>query len=427
MNNLISSTFKNYPIIILVSAFTPYISPTSGIKGDNIIIYLFASLALVILITRQKFMFNKNLTIIFVIWVSVFIFLFTRTIFGGGFISSYALIAEIKNFSQPVAIMFIFLVMFFREKFEYIDLLLKRASIVLIFLLNINTIWIFLGMSFDLLNINQYFVREVALKAAGNNRFSGFFNQPMEAGIAYSVGLFSWMYLVSKKHINVKMKYVIMLALIFVGGIVSVSKIFIFGGIGIFFLNLIFRKNFLKKSKNLFLWIPIIIPISVTYLSNNWQGGSYFNRLFMFENIKEQGFINLITAGRFGGESSQQKKLMGMIWESSPFIGQGMGSQKIYDSAFFHFFSSGGLIALSMYILVIFYLIVISLNFFIYNYIREEAVYFFNIVAIIILASFGSPILTINRASVIIWVFVALLLLYINKRKSLEENFKSNF
>ncbi|MDF0727064.1 hypothetical protein PY093_10075 [Cytobacillus sp. S13-E01] len=420
MNKLISSTFKNYPILILISAFAPYVSPTSGIKGDNIVIYSLAIIAVGVLLIRQKFSVNKNLLIIFLIWLSVFIYLSTRTLLGGGYIDEYSLIAEIKNFSQPLAIMLIFLVFIYSDKIESIEIFLKKASLVLISLLSINTLWIFIDISFDLSYINQYFVRGVALNAAGNNRFSGVFNQPMEAGIAYSIGLFSWMYVVSKKYINVNFKYVLMLILLFIGGLVSVSKIFIFGGILLFIINIIFEKKSLMKLKKLLLWIPILLPFLIIYLSNNWQGISYLNRLFTIENYREQGFLYLLSAGRYGGNSSQQRGLLDMIWETSPMIGQGMGSQMIYDSAVFHFFSSGGLIALSMYLLLLTYLLIVSLHCFVHKKSRSETIFFFNIVLLIILATFGAPVLTVNRASVVVWVFISLLLWYINK-KSIKE------
>lgn len=403
------------PIIILISAFTPYISPTSGIKGDNIIIYLIALMSLIILLTRQKVLVNKYLTGIFMMWLVVFIFVVSRTVFGGGYISEYSFIAEIKNFSQPLAIMFIFLLIFLNFKIESIELILKKLSIILVFLLSINTLWIFVGWNIDVSSINNYFVRGVANNAAGNNRFTGIFNQPMESGIAYSIGLIAWIYLVSKKFIQINVKYVILLALVIVGGIVSVSKIFIFGGLSIFFINLILRKKVLINSRKLFFWIPIILPILVIYISDSWKGTSYLNRLFIFENYRESGFLNVITAGRMGGQNSQQGVYFGKIWQSSPLIGQGMGSQEIYDSAFYHFFSSGGLIALSIYILILLYLCYSSFSFFTIRSNGEESFFFLNITIIILISSFGSPVLTVNRASVICWVFICLIYVYFNK------------
>jgi hypothetical protein len=412
----ITATQKNYPLIILVSAFLPYISPTSGIKGDNLVVYSMLFFALSTLLIRQKIMVNKYLSNVLLIWLAAFIFLLSRTILGGGYINGYSFVAEIKNFSQPLAIIFIFLMLFYKISSETIDIILKKVSLLLVFLLSINTLWTFLGMSIDLFYINKYFVRETALNAAGNSRFSGIFNQPMEAGISYSIGLSSWMYLVSKKYISVNMKYVTILILLLVGGILSVSKIFIFGGIGIFVANFIFRKQILKKSKKLLVWLPILIPFTIIYLKN-WEGVTYLNRLFLLENYQRYGFLYLISAGRYGGEVSQQETYFNRVWNNSPLIGEGMGSQVIYDSAFFHFFSSGGIFALCMYILLIIYFLVTSIQSLLRKYSKDESFFYFNIVLIILFGSFGSPILTVNRASVIVWVFVSILLTRIYKKR----------
>ena len=65
----------------------------------------------------------------------------------------------------------------------------------------------------------------VAANAAGNGRFTGIFNQPAEAGVAYGVALFCLIYLAQRRQVRAAVTALCAAALI-AGGILTVSKIF---------------------------------------------------------------------------------------------------------------------------------------------------------------------------------------------------------
>ena len=71
----------------------------------------------------------------------------------------------------------------------------------------------------------------VAELAAGSGRYSGVFNQPAEAGIAYSLAAFCVVYLVRSGIVMPRTVWVAAWALIIVGGLMTLSKIFIVGGV----------------------------------------------------------------------------------------------------------------------------------------------------------------------------------------------------
>jgi hypothetical protein len=70
----------------------------------------------------------------------------------------------------------------------------------------------------------------VAANAAGNSRFTGIFNQPAEAGVAYGAALFSLIYLAQRREIRAGMTILCAVALI-VGGVLTISKVFLLGAL----------------------------------------------------------------------------------------------------------------------------------------------------------------------------------------------------
>lgn len=417
MNKLL----KNYPVFLILSAFGPYLSVSLGVKTDNLITYPFAFLIFFIVLKRVEIKINKSILILFCLWIFTFGFLLIRTIVGGGYISTSSFIAETKNFTQPIAILFSFLVILFGFTTEDNKKMIHKTLRILIICLTINTIWIFLGFFVDLTPINQFFWRgeeSTAVKAMSNGRYSGIFNQPVEAGVAYSIGLMTWLYLIENKVMKVGVKSAIQLVLIFIGGILTVSKVFIFGGISLFLVSIFFTKNLRSRLIKLLILLFVLGYPPYYYLVHTWDGLNYLLRFFSGYSYYQNGLLDLITAGRYGGENSQQQKFFSRVWEDSPILGQGLGSQQVYDSGFFHFFASGGIIALSAYILILLTFCWLLFEFFYYTGISSETILFLSLVAIIIMGSFGAPVLTLNRSSVILWALVGLLLRYLSLVKT---------
>jgi hypothetical protein len=264
--------------------------------------------------------------------------------------------------------------------------------------------------------IIQYFWREtesVASNAMTNGRYTGIFNQPMEAGIAYTIGLFAWLYLAENKFIDIRIKSTLSLILMVVGGLFTVSKVFLIGGLGLFIVGAILIKNVRSRIIRLSLLFTLLGFPAYNYLLNTWDGINYLFRFFD-KNSYQQGFINLITAGRYGGSNAQQGDFFSKIWESSPVYGEGLGSQRVVDSGFFHFFADGGIIGLVFYLLIIITICYSIIKFTYYTKFSSETKFFVGITILIIVASFGAPVFTLNRSSVIVWLFLGLLLNYLS-------------
>jgi hypothetical protein len=415
--NLQSSKF---PIIFIISAFCPYLSIQLGVRVEHFIIY--PSLFLILLMYKFKSI-NKYILIILALWSFIFIFLLTRTILDSNRASLVNILAEIDNFAQPIALMLIFASLIYAGINYEKDLLLRTSKVLVIFL-SLNTVWTIIGFITDVHFINEYFwggLSSVAINAEQMGRYSGIFNQPSEAGVAYSLGLFAIMYIMDReKKINIKHYFFIIFILF--GGIVTVSKIFLFGGLLLFLFSIFMHKKVRKKLPKLLIWIPILSYPAYVFLINSWDGFDFIGRFFNGNN--QQGFISLITAGRFGGAEgvqSQQSIFFSEILQTSPLIGAGMGHYQTVDTAFFHMFSNGGSIAMLIYLFILVFLFVLAIKFLIKCKFNSESKYFVMIVLLIFLGSFGVPILIINRSSIIIWVLISLLLRYYQVSKHCKE------
>ncbi|EGI2114813.1 hypothetical protein FH832_002877 [Listeria monocytogenes] len=409
-----SKLYSLYPILVLISAFGPYLSVSLGIKSDSLLIFMISPLFLLCAFLSNITRVKTSLFIIFAVWSSSVVYLLMRTLLSNTY-SLSSIIAEMKNLGHPIAIMMALMFVIFRNKDSGESLIIK-SSHILIYLLSLNTVWIFIGFFVDLSAINQWFWRgdeSVAYRAMSNGRFSGIFNQPMEAGIAYTIGLFAWVYLMDKRAVKIGLKYTLLLSLIIVGGLLSVSKVFIFGGLLIFIVNCLSIKSIRSRIVRLVILIVLIGFPVYELLSHTWNGFQYLFRFFDANN-QQQGLLSLLTAGRYGGTDAHQSSLFKSVWESNRMYGEGLGSQKVIDSAFFHFFGTGGLIGLALYILILISIAFVAIRFYLKYKGNAESRFLICIAIIIVLSSSGAPVLTLNRSSVIVWMFLSILISYLS-------------
>jgi 4-amino-4-deoxy-L-arabinose transferase-like glycosyltransferase len=262
----------------------------------------------------------------------------------------------------------------------------------------------------------QHFVRgetgtgfSVWQNAASMGRISGIFNQPMEAGIAYSIGLTAWMYWFSTtKRIGV-WKAVLLCGIV-IGGAMSVSKVFILGGVplGIFYFAWGYRIRALIRPKfiiSALLIVGFLVPISLVLMSK-WIGTQFFLRLFEAKSLPDRNLIAIYSAGRFGSDESSVTQLFSLTFREAPFCGFGFGAFSPLDNGYLEFFYQGGFVALFIYVVILFILSSHAVRF--YNLARNECRLLFILIFLIIGAGFGAPVFTINRSSIFLWALIVL-------------------
>jgi 4-amino-4-deoxy-L-arabinose transferase-like glycosyltransferase len=287
---------------------------------------------------------------------------------------------------------------------------------VICLLLAANTILAIASVFFDTWPLVRLFVREAAAtgtsvweNAALNGRYSGVFDQPMEAGVAYSAGLAAWVYWVARLG-RPATRHLILLGALVIGGFLSVSKVFILGGLplGMLYLVWMFRmkpSTIARYFVAALVFAAVFVPAAI-WLMYRWSGQGFFLRLFDADLISSQGLIALYSAGRFGGGPTTVASLFATTWAEAPLQGFGFGAFSPLDSAYIQFFYQGGLVALLFYGLA---LVALAVHAYRHRRVAPEESRLLMVLLVLVLgAGIGAPALTLNRSSVVLWTMIVL-------------------
>jgi hypothetical protein len=246
-------------------------------------------------------------------------------------------------------------------------------------------------------------VDSVAVRAAQLGRLSGIFNQPLESGMAYSLGAFLLVYWVHHER-RFSLASILIGALVLVGGLLSVSKVFFAGGLpGAALLLLWLERHRLHRA---LAWGAGALAATVGVISySNWQGASRLASHFR-PDANGQTWLEHSTAGRLG-RGGTLRPVLEQVLESSPLLGFGpAGVTSAYDSAYIEMLAIGGLVGLGLFLFVLTCLGVSAARL-PSGPMKALAV---ALVMFIIVAGLGAPTLTMNRAGVLLVVVVATVL-----------------
>jgi hypothetical protein len=238
-----------------------------------------------------------------------------------------------------------------------------------------------------------------AERAALAGRFSGVFNQPAEAGIAYGIAALCAWYVWRERP---RLLYPLLLAIV-AGGLLSVSKVFIFGGLPVV-LWLLLRGS-RTRGTALFVGVAAILGVIQSGIAGQWTGADSLGRLL--RPAEDQNLLTLFTAGRFGQDSTLSGAF-DQVWQVSPWFGFGIrGLMTPSDNAWLGAFIAAGVIGLAAYTATLLTIFVIAR--------REKTdagrAFATGLVVVIIAGSMGLAALTANRVTTLIWLLIALVAL----------------
>jgi hypothetical protein len=406
------------PFLMILTSFGPYVFMSLGLRTEQLFIYSLLPFSIMTLcLFRRSIVFSySNIAILFLLLL-VTLWTLIVTLFGPTQHKSiFDVLAGIENYIQPITIIFILNIFVkYQTQDEARNYFLKVINLIIILLLINCALSVFM-LFFNIEDIMRFFWRgtterfsSVGSRAASMQRLCGVFNQPMEAGLTYSLGIFLWVY---RNRIKGTLSTFDLLALIglMIGGILTVSKVFILGGLFVFLLYCI---NY-KTMRSFLSWkvvstFIVIIPVILILLSH-WERGLYFfTNIFKFSVTNPAEIIEVLTSGRYGVAESNVQALSLRVISESPLYGFGFAAADTVDSSYVQFFYQGGLVALFAYIGI---LIIIGWPGF-KNYLffhTEERRFLFFLFIFIVGAGIGAPVITVNRFSTVFWVVYFLLL-----------------
>ncbi|MFB8368086.1 hypothetical protein ACFC25_01840 [Pseudarthrobacter sp. NPDC055928] len=238
-----------------------------------------------------------------------------------------------------------------------------------------------------------------AERAAQMGRLSGIFNQPAEAGVVYGVAgiLAVWRYR------NKPKTTLMLLALISIGGMLCVSKVFILGGIPLILIHLWKSRAGFGNVGLLFGAALVAAGVAQSGFFQEWTGFNYLARLVAPD--QDQGLIEFYSAGRWNEEAGMMA-VFDVVVDASPVFGFGLaGIQMPYDSAWTEVMVLDGLLG-AVLLCIVYWAIFRMARRLLEPDLRLMATF---LALFLAGASLGIPSLTVNRASTIVWVVLALL------------------
>ena len=381
---------------------------------------------------RKNVKWDKNIFLLIALFLTNVFWILAVSLRNLSWTSPYRICAALDNFTQPVALIIIIYAAVTRLDRTARFNLLRVAGIAVIVMLCLNSFISILSMFYDTWPFLQYFVvaadtglatGAVMEMAATMGRFSGIFNQPAEAGLAYSIGLLAWVYMaVTSKRIN-SIAWVSLILLI-IGGSLSISKVFIIGGFSLsmlyWFWTVLSKKWLHIRKSTLFGGLICVLAgvAGVSLLTESWIGLDFFLRLFDPGSINDEGVISLFTAGRFGAEETSVKSLFAKTWNESPVIGFGvpLPDSGALDNAYIEFFIYGGIVGLTFYIAILAVILRVA-----FRGLRTDPQLGMLLMALWILiigVGIGVPVLTINRSSVLLWIILVITFGILSKRRT---------
>lgn len=236
----------------------------------------------------------------------------------------------------------------------------------------------------------------VASRAAGLGRVGGVFNQPAEAGLAYGCALLAAIFLWRARG----RLAVLPILLIFVGGTLTVSKVFLLGVAAAILLALVIGRG---VTRVLPLLLTLSAVVAVPLLSAVWSGASYWER---YRDIPQEQWVKVFSSGRFGSESALTETVSLITWHD-PITGFGAaGVLRAYDNAWVEAYALGGVLAVAA--LTLFMALAINVA----SSGRRSSLkaFFLALTLMYCVACAGVPAFTANRAGLYYWVIMGLIL-----------------
>jgi hypothetical protein len=243
----------------------------------------------------------------------------------------------------------------------------------------------------------------VAALAAGNFRYSGIFNQPAEAGAAYGLALFCLIWLAQRKVMPAVPTSACAVMLI-AGGMLTLSKIFLLGGIPFAVLTVLVTSRSRVKVIAAAA-IALIAARLATGVLPSWHGAAVLPGLIH----PGSSLAGTYSAGRYGNGGTLVPVVADVL-RSSPWYGFGAsGMDKAYDSLWVEALAVAGVVGAIMMVLV---LVVLA-----YRWLhlrstlgRPEWRLAGATLALAAGASLGLPSLTANRVCTLLWLIVGVLI-----------------
>ena len=395
--------------LILFSAFGPYINSALGLRLEQLVIYI--SFFLLVITGNLSVPRSPSLSWMLLCF-SILLFVPILTLYQGNYIRLSLVVAQFENYLQAPIVLLIFLAALQRASCNDHEDLFSRLTIILLYMLAINTVFSLYTISNPASELVRIFTgsREItadvqiagmtsAEASIGAGRVTGVFGQVFEGGYAYSLGLFLWVFNYKGTGKGGWLPYSLLL-MILIGGTLSFSKVFLVLGLPLFLLcfgvkRVLLLAFFIGAAALLAMWVNPLLIGKLAELKGLWG-------LFRLFDLSVFDFVTVYTSSRFSGDTTIISSILNVL-SVSPLIGLGYGSIETSDFSLNEVISQGGLIGLIAYLWLHTLLVILAFR------VKKgpSRTLYLSFLAITFLTGIAAPVITANRISVFIWLIVA--------------------
>jgi hypothetical protein len=395
--------------LVLVSAFGPYVAPEAGLRLEHLVIYPLLVICTARLLFGQQRAMSSATWGLLGLWTASAVWMLTVTLVSAPERRLFDVMAALENQVQPMALIVVLGLLVAPLTSDERVRLLRRAATWVVGLLSVNALLSIASIYVDTAPIVTLFARSdpsgwsVWGRAATMGRYSGVFGQPLEAGVAYSLGLAAWVYLAVQLRV-LRWWMWPAVALLAAGGLLSVSKAFVLLGLPMAVVYAVWCAGVRYPGRLARVALGGAVGAALMVSLGGWSGWWYLQRLFDVSQVSSLGLAQFYTANRLGAGDTTVMSMFADAWAHVPLQGFGLGASALLDNGYLEFFYQGGLVALTLYIGV-----VLSIGGLAWGAIRRSVAEGRLMVLIwltIVAAGIGSPVLTLGRASVVLWVLL---------------------
>jgi hypothetical protein len=246
----------------------------------------------------------------------------------------------------------------------------------------------------------------VAQLAAENGRYTGVFDQPAEAGMAYGIALICIIYLL-KRGERWQLAYACA-GLVVVGGVLSISKVFLFVALPIAVWSVANSPGLrLRILAGVSLGVLAVVGAGVAGLLPAWGIGNTAFESFLHPS---GSFASLYTANRYGRGGGTLGPVASEVLHTAPWAGFGLaGLNTPYDSLWLEIFVISGIIGI-IFLCAILAVLAVAWRRASTSVAPAEKMLSGSILLLAVASSLGFPSLTANRAGILTWLILGVLL-----------------
>lgn len=408
------SATANPLVWVAISAFAPYLIRDLGVRIEHVAIYVFGMWGLSVILLSSSQARPPGLFVVTFFVGSAVVALLVTLLGSGQARDALSLVSELDHYLRPAALALGIAGWATRRTPSSIRTALQQLCVAILALLTINTFLSLAGRLIDIGPLVAAFRSARTSTIVGVNgevafldfesfgRVTGIFGLPFDAGVAYTMGLLAWVYIVKTRRQPVTLLLYFALALLVVGGLLPVSKAFLIGGLPLFVIYWMWGGQLSSLfSTRLLLAVAAAVVVLNTVLAG-WVGLDSTASLFADATSGRAGIVETATAGRFGTSNDViGSRVEGLLQSGDFLFGVGLGTPTLLDNAYYAFLVQGGILLVAGYVSLIVWLAISGWR---VRNSAEEGRLLFVLMVFVAGAGMGAPVVSVVRSSTILWL-----------------------